>query len=133
MTLKSILLTIAAVAAGYVSMGLLITLVQELWFGGVSWVATPKGELMVAGLFTLLSGFVGAVIATLIVKQKRYVPSVIMAVIVCIEMTVLFKTGQLAEPLWFDFTSAALLIVAIIAGGVSARRVLSSRDVAAVI
>lgn len=115
--IKTILLTIIAVIAGYALMVGLITLVQEVWFGGVGWGTTPFGQLAVAGFFTMLAAFVGAAVATAIRLGKSVVPAVIMSCLVALETTALVVTERVSGPLWFDALSALLLILAIMAGG----------------
>ena len=123
---KTILLTIFAVIAGYALMVGLITLVQEVWFGGVGWGTTPFGKLAVAGLFTMLAAFVGAAVATAIRHGQSFVPAIIMSCLVALETTALVVTEKVSGPLWFDALSAVLLILAIMAGGWSMQTLIRS-------
>ena len=54
--MRNLLRTIAGVAAGYAIMVVLITLVQETWFGGVELRESSLGVLLTAGLLTSSSG-----------------------------------------------------------------------------
>lgn len=114
--IKSIVLTIVAVVAGYALMVALITLVQEVWFGGVEWGITPIGRLAVAGLFTMLAAFIGAAVATAIVRRRTFLPAIVMSCLVALETTALVMTGKVGGPLWFDVLSALLLVLAIMSG-----------------
>jgi len=51
-TLLNLLRSILAVVVGYLVMAALITLVQEVWFGGVGFYKSSLVVLMVAGFFT---------------------------------------------------------------------------------
>jgi hypothetical protein len=116
MDMKRVLRIAAAVIAGYAVMVVLITLVQETWFGGVGWGKTPLGILAVAGFFTGVSAAVLAVIATAIAQSSGRVPAVIMSGLVVLETTALLATGRVSGPLWFDILAAVSLIVAILVG-----------------
>lgn len=113
--MKRILITALATVVGYALMVVLITLVQEVWFGGIGWGETPLPQLTIAGLLTMASGLVGAWVGSLIARTP--VPAWIMAGLVCVETTVLITTGRVAGPLWFDLAAAASLVAAILAGG----------------
>lgn len=114
--MKQALRTAAAVVTGYAVMVVLITLVQETWFGGVGWGTTPLGILAVAGFFTAISAAVGAVTATAIARPSGRIPAIVMSCLVVIETTALFLTGKVSGPVWFDVLAAASLIVAILVG-----------------
>lgn len=113
--MKRLLVIAVATVVGYALMVVLITLVQEVWLGGVGWGETPPTQLTIAGLLTMASGLVGAWVASVIARAP--LPAWIMAVLVCVETTVLITTGRVAGPLWFDLAAAASLVAAILAGG----------------
>jgi hypothetical protein len=114
--MKKLLRTIAGVVCGYALMVVLITLVQENWFGGVGWGKTPIGTLAIAGFFTCVAAVVGAIVATAIARPTGLLAAAIMSCIVVIETTTLVATGKVAGPLWFDILAAASLIAAILLG-----------------
>ena len=114
--MKKLLRTVAGVVCGYALMVVLITLVQEGWFGGVGWDKTPLGILTVAGFVTCVAAAVGAVVATAIARPTGRLAAGIMSCVVFIETTTLVVTGKVAGPLWFDLVAAASLIVAILIG-----------------
>ncbi len=58
-TLLNLLRSISAVVVGYLVLVALITLVQEVWFGGVGFYKSSLTVLMVAGFFTFLSAAAG--------------------------------------------------------------------------
>ena len=113
--MKRFLRTLIGVVIGYALMGGLITLVQETWFGGVSWHETPFGELSVAGFFTCVGSAIGAVVATAVAANGR-IPALIMSGLVMVETTWLVTSGRADGPLWFDVLAASSLIVAILTG-----------------
>jgi len=114
--MKLLLRTIVGVMFGYGLMVVLITLVQETWFGGVAWGETPLGTLLVAGFFTCVAALVGAVIATAIARPGGRAAAIVMCCLVAIETTALVVKGRVDGPLWFDIAAAASLIVAILIG-----------------
>jgi hypothetical protein len=114
--MKKLLRTVAGVVCGYALMVVLITFVQENWFGGVGWGKTPVGTLAIAGFFTCVSAAVGAIVATAIARPTGLLAAAIMSCVVVIETTTLVATGKVAGPLWFDILAAASLIAAILLG-----------------
>jgi hypothetical protein len=97
-------------------MVILITLIQEAWFGGVSVSKSSIGVLVVAGLLTSLAAAIGSVTATAIARPCGRIAAVVMACVVVLETTVLVTTGRASGPLWFDLMGAGSLIVSILVG-----------------
>ena len=93
-----------------------ITLVQDVWFGGVSYDTSSFSVLFVAGVFTFLSAASGGVLATLVAGKARRIAAVVMSGLVVAETTVLISTGDVAGPLWFDLLASGSLIVGILLG-----------------
>ena len=120
-----VLRTAAGFVCGYAIMVVLITLVQETWFGGVGFGTTPPVTLGLAGFFTCVVGGIGAAAATAIGGTGR-IPALLMSGLVVVETTVLIITGRVAGPLWFDIASAGSLIVAILIGAEVYLRMVSS-------
>ena len=112
----NLLRILVGVVLGYAVMVLLITAVQEGWFGGVVWGKTQPSELAVAGLFTALSAATGGIAATAIARKSGRKAGIVMSCLVVIETTVLVLTGKLTGPLWFDLAASASLVVAILLG-----------------
>jgi hypothetical protein len=110
------------VIAGYGTMVVLITLVQETWFGGVGWNVSPPGVLAVAGTLTFLSAVVGAAVGTWIGGRRTRVVGQVMSLLVVTETTLLTYRGRLDGPLWFDLAAAGSLIAGILIGAAVARR-----------
>lgn len=102
--------------AGYALMVVLITLVQESWFGGVGWRESSLPVLAVAGLLTCVAGAAGAAAATALAAHAGRTPARLMALLVVVETTTLLLTGRLGGPLWFDVLAALSLIASILLG-----------------
>lgn len=111
-----ILRGVIGVIAGYAVMAILITLVQETWFGGVDYYGSSKVELGVAGLFTCLSAVVGGAVGTAIAGVTTRLIGWILSAWVSVETTTLIVTGEAGGPLWFDIMAGGSLIVGILAG-----------------
>lgn len=109
--------TVGGVVGGYATMVLLITLVQEGWFGGVGWHVSSAGVLLVAGLLTCIAAGIGGAVATAIAYPTGRLAVVIMSCLIVIETTTLVLTGKVAGPLWFDVVAALSLIAAVLLGG----------------
>ncbi|MDX1396126.1 MAG: hypothetical protein R3195_17225 [Gemmatimonadota bacterium] len=117
-----ILRILAGVIAGYATMVLLITLVQEAWFGGVGWYESSPGELTVAGFFTFLSAVAGGLVGTFVAGGRTTVVARVMCLLVVTETVVLTLNGTFDGPLWFDLLASASLLVGIVVGSEVLRR-----------
>jgi hypothetical protein len=114
--MKMIIRTAIGVVLGYAMMVVLITLVQEVWFGGIGWGKSSLAVLVTAGFFTALAAALGAVVAMALAGASGRIPAMIMSGLVVMETTALIATGRAGGPLWFDVVAATSLIVAILAG-----------------
>lgn len=114
--MKKLLRTTVGAVCGYALMAVLITLVQENWFGGVGWDNTSLGTLAIAGFFSCVAAAIGGIAATAIARPTGLLAAVIMSCVVVIETTTLVAAGKVAGPLWFDILAAASLIAAILLG-----------------
>jgi len=114
--LVKLIRVVLGIVLGHGLLALLITLVQESWFGGVGWYESPFGELLLAGFLSCVGAGIGAAVATAISRPTGRLAAVVMSVLIVIETTVLVITGKADGPLWFDFVAAASLIVAILVG-----------------
>lgn len=112
----AILRGVFGVVAGYAVMVVLITLVQETWFGGVDFYESSKVELGVAGLFTCLSAVVGGAVGTAVAGVTTRLVAWILSAFVSVETTTLIVSGEAGGPLWFDIMAGGSLIVGIFAG-----------------
>ncbi len=107
---------VLGIVCGHGLLALLITLVQENWFGGVGWYESPIGELLLAGFLSCVAAGIGGAVATAISRPTRRLAAMIMSSLIVIETTALIITGKADGPLWFDFVAATSLIVAILLG-----------------
>lgn len=111
-----VLRTVLGVVIGYALMVVLITLVQEVWFGGVGFHDSSLLELALAGVLTFVCAMAGGATATIVAGTSARNPGFAMSIIVVIETTALVITGRLGGPLWFDLAASASLIVGILLG-----------------
>ena len=106
----------AGFVTGYVVMVLLITLVQEVIFGGVSYHESSNSELLGAGLLTVGCAVVGGWTAAAIAGHRPWLVALIMSLLVAAETTALVITGKVGGPLWFDVLAALSLMLGLFAG-----------------
>jgi hypothetical protein len=123
---------VLAVVVGYAAMVLLITLVQEVLFGGVSFHTSSFAELVAAGGLTFLCACTGGFLAAVIAGRRAHLHALAMSVMVGIETTVLVLTGRVGGRLWFDLAAAGSLVVGIFLGAevfgvLNSRRIPSAR------
>ena len=107
---------LAGVVSGYAIMVILITVVQEGWFGGVGWGESTLPVLAAAGLGTVASAVIGSYAGTRIAGGATRVVANVMSLLVVTETTVTTLDGTLSGPLWFDAMAAASLIAGIYFG-----------------
>jgi len=108
--------SVAGVLIGYALMGLLITIVQETWFGGVSYTKSSIGVLAVSGFFTFLSAVVGGYAAGLIAGHHPGWHGAVMSLMVACETTWLISSGRTHDPIWFDTAAAGSLVLGLMLG-----------------
>ena len=112
---KSLLIGLLAAIAGYVTLALTSTLVQEIWLGGVSYVDSSRRTLILAGIFTPLCAFAGGLVAALVAGRSRWLSAAILCGLITVETTYLYSTQRVDGPLWFEAGAAAALILAVCA------------------
>jgi hypothetical protein len=122
-----ILRALAAVAAGEATMVILITLVQESLFGGVSWTRSSPSVLFVSGTLTFLAAVLGGFVAGWIARGFPMLPALLIAAFIPVETTYLILTGRTTDPAWFDVMAASSLVVGLLLGAYF-RVVLSARS-----
>jgi len=110
---ESIFRIIVAVFAGESMLGLLISIVQENIFGGISFNESPVFDLIFGGIGTFLCAFVSGVAAYLIVDKKTIIPNLIMSILITIESVNLILFSNSKDPFWFDTLAALSLLVGI--------------------
>jgi len=111
-----ILRGLAAVAAGEASMVILITLVQETLFGGVSFTKSSAGVLLVSGALTFLAAVLGGFVAGWIARGFPMLPALVIAAFIPVETTYLIVSGRTIDPVWFDVMAASSLVVGLLLG-----------------
>lgn len=112
---KSLLMGLLGAMAGYVTLALTSTLVQEVWLGGVSYRDSERLVLILAGVFTPLCAFAGGLVGALVAGGSRWLAAGILCGLITIETTYLYTTQRVDGPLWFEAGAAAALILAVCA------------------
>lgn len=112
--LKTGLLIVIAAVAGYLAMVLLITIVQEWIFGGVSYNKSSLWVLALAGLGTFLSALIGGWVAFAINRYQTKISNIIMSIVVVVETSWLLTTWKADNPVWFDVLASGSLILGIL-------------------
>lgn len=120
------LLSAAAVAAGYILLVLLSTLVQEAWLGGVSYRDSSLKTLILAGIFTPVAGVIAGYATATIARRRPFLHALPICLAIAVETTVLYRTGKVDGPLWFEALAGATLIGGVILGA-AARDLLRGR------
>ena len=101
--------------AGYITLALTSTLVQEVWLGGVSYRDSGPLVLLLASLFTPLCALVGGLVGALLAGQSRWLAAATLCGLIAVESTYLYITERVDGPLWFEAGAAAALILAVCA------------------
>lgn len=112
--IKTGLIIILATILGYITMGFLITVVQEWIFGGVSYNKSSLIVLAVAGFGTFLSAIMGGWLAYFINSYSTKLSNMIMCGMVIVETTWILNTFKAESPIWFDVLAALSLIIGIL-------------------
>lgn len=115
-TLLVVLRGLAAIVLGEATMVVLITLVQESLFGGVSFTKSGGGVLLVSGALTFLAAVLGGFVAGWIARGFPMLPAIILAAEIPIETTYLILGGKTFDPVWFDILAAGSLVVGLLLG-----------------
>lgn len=111
---KKSLIILLATVVGYITMALLITVVQEWILGGVSYNKSSITVLAVAGIGTFMSAVVGGWIAFAINSYSTKISNILMSIFVIMETTWLLNNYKSNSPLWFDILAATSLIIGIL-------------------
>jgi len=107
---------VAAVLAGYVLLVLLSTLVQGLWLGGVSYQKSSLTTLILAGIFTPLSAVVAGLGTAAIARRRVFTHALPICLAIAVETTLLYRTGRVDGPLWFEALAGGALICGVLLG-----------------
>jgi hypothetical protein len=113
---QTLSLALLATIAGYVTLALTSTLVQEVWLGGVRYQQSTPTVLILAGLFTPLCALLGGFISALIAGRARWLAAATLSALITAETTYLYSTRRVDGPLWFEACAAAALILAVLVG-----------------
>jgi len=115
---KESLRSVAAVLSGYIALIVGTTLVQETLLGGVSFRGSAHSTLLAASLLTPLAGAVAGAVTGAIARLNPVLHTLPIVLAIGVETTVLYRTGRVDGPLWFEAMAGTTLAAAVIAGGV---------------
>ena len=121
---RTLVMAVLGAIAGYVTLALASTFVQEVWLGGVSYRDSERRVLILAGVFTPVCAFLGGVVSALVATRDRWPAALLMSVLIALETTYLYVTGRVDGPLWFEAGAGGALVVAVFAATWMCSRVL---------
>ncbi len=124
--IRRVLVFLLALLAGYAAMVVLITVVQEAMFGGISYHTTPLPQLLVAGALTTASAVAGGAVAARIFGKPWFPPALVMCGLVVLETSYMTLSNRLEGPLWFDLMAAGSLLFGICVGAYAVQRLQQS-------
>jgi hypothetical protein len=101
--------SIAAVAIGYAVMVAGAWFGQESVFPGTEY-GSPVLELLTVGVLTSVLAGMGGVVTAILAPSRPYLHLLPMAVLISIETVLLYVTGRVTGPLWFELLAGASLI-----------------------
>ena len=125
--LKATVMGIVAVVIGYYVLAYLSTVVQEYWLGGVTYLKSSRTDLILAGIFTPLSGGPGGFVAGFIGRRAPLVHGLALASIIGIETGYLYVKRVVDGPLWFEGGAGLALASCVMLGAWGARHLLLTR------
>jgi len=116
----SLLLTlarsVAAVVIGYAVLVLLSTLAQEGWLGGVSYHGSSLQTLILASVFTPMAAVIAGFVTAMIARKRVFIHALPICLGIAVETTLLYRTGGVDGPLWFEALAGATLIGGVLLG-----------------
>lgn len=107
--------SVLAVVLGYAVMVAGAWTGQESVFPGTEYGA-PIAELLTVGILTAALAGTGGAVTALLAPSRPFLHLIPMALLISIETIVLYLTGRVAGPLWFELIAGASLIAGTVAG-----------------
>jgi hypothetical protein len=95
--------------------------VQEYWLGGVTFRKSSREILLLAGIFTPLSGLPGGFVAGWIGRSAPLAHGLMLSAIIGVETTYLYRKHVVDGPLWFEAGAGMALATCVILGSWGAR------------
>lgn len=108
--------SVGAVLAGYVTLIIATTFVQETLLGGVSYQSSGRSTLVAAGLLTPIAGVLAGAATGAIARHRPVLHTLPIAIAIGVETTMLYRTGRVDGPLWFETLAGGMLAAAVIFG-----------------
>ena len=107
--------SVLAIVLGYAAMVAGAWVGQESVFPGTEY-GSPVFELGVVGVLTAALAGTGGAVTALLAPSRPYLHLLPMAALICVETTLLYSTGRVTGPLWFELLAGASLIAGTIVG-----------------
>jgi hypothetical protein len=116
LVLAAVVRSFVAVVAGYLLLVLLSTVVQEFWLGGVSYQRSSLTTLILAGIFTPMCAAAAGFATASIARRRILAHASPICLAIAIETTLLYRTGRVDGPLWFEALAGIALIAGVLLG-----------------
>ena len=107
--------SIAAIVIGYAVMVAGAWFGQESVFPGTEY-GSPVLEVLTVGVLTSVLAGMGGVVTAILAPSRPYLHLLPMAVLISIETVLLYITGRVTGPLWFELLAGASLIAGTVIG-----------------
>ena len=107
--------SIAAIVIGYAVMVAGAWFGQESVFPGTEY-GSPVLEVLTVGVLTSVLAGMGGVVTAILAPSRPYLHLLPMAVLISIETILLYVTGRVTGPLWFELLAGASLIAGTVIG-----------------
>jgi hypothetical protein len=107
--------SIAAIVIGYAVMVAGAWFGQESVFPGTEY-GSPVLEVLTVGVLTSVLAGMGGVVTAILAPSRPYLHLLPMAVLISIETVLLYVSGRVTGPLWFELLAGASLIAGTVIG-----------------
>ena len=107
--------SIAAIVIGYAVMVAGAWFGQESVFPGTEY-GSPVLEVLTVGVLTSVRAGMGGVVTAILAPSRPYLHLLPMAVLISIETVLLYVSGRVTGPLWFELLAGASLIAGTVIG-----------------
>lgn len=119
--------SVGAVVTGYLVIALGTTLTLEAWLGGVSYRGSSTAVLALAALGGVVSGVCGGYAAAWLAGRRPLLHACGVLVPLALDTTWVVTSGVSSDPVWFDLTGGASLMLAAVVGGLVRSRTVGPR------
>ncbi|MDH3246848.1 MAG: hypothetical protein OEM26_19660 [Saprospiraceae bacterium] len=111
--IKKAMWILGSIVVGELALAVLTTIAQEVIFDGIGYNESPFWELLVGGILTVLAAIGAGWIARKIIRKRRLIIPLGIAVLILIESYYLVFIRGSDQPLWFEMLAVLSLIFGI--------------------